>query len=285
MFRNAARVLQQPLSQARRSTTALTTTSINTLRTMSNSALTADFGNEHITPGIGRLAKDTVIERGEGTWVWDTKGEKYLDFTSGIGVTSIGHSHPAITKAVTEQLGKITHSQVNIAHSLSQLQLIERLIPVMPSKELDTFFLTNSGSEAVENAVKVAKSSTGRRGVVVMQGSYHGRTYVTSAMTTSKTVYSAGFGTSIAGIYPVPFPYASQLYAPADSDPAAMTEVALAQLGMLFKQQIPAHEVACIILEPVLGEGGYVPAPKEYLQGLREICDREGIVLSKFHPV
>lgn len=244
-----------------------------------STSISSDFGNKHITPGIGRVSNDLVIEKGKGTWVWTTDGKKWLDFTSGIGVTCLGHAHPAITAAVTSQVEKISHSQVNIAHSLSQLQLIEKLIPVMPSPELDTFFFTNSGSEAVENAVKVAKNYTNRRGVVVMQGSYHGRTYATSAMTTSKTVYSAGFGASLPGIYPTPFPYASQLHVPADTPVEKMTELSLSHLALLFKQQIPAHEVACIVIEPVLGEGGYVPAPKEWLQGLREVCDKEGIIL------
>lgn len=246
---------------------------------MSTSHITPAFGKKHVTPGIGRLANDLIIERGEGTWVWTTDGKKLLDFTSGIGVTCIGHAHPAITAAVTAQLQKIVHSQVNIAHSLAYLTLIDRLIPYMPSKDLDTFFFANSGAEACENAVKVAKAYNGRRGVVVMQGGYHGRTYATSAMTTSKTVYSAGFGTSLAGIYPTPFPYHSQLHLPLSTSVADLSALSLSHLSLLFKQQIPASEVSCIILEPVLGEGGYVPAPKEFLEGLRAICDKEGIVL------
>ncbi|KAJ9092016.1 hypothetical protein QFC21_006996 [Naganishia friedmannii] len=251
----------------------------HTAITKPSSELSTEFANKHITPGIGRVASDLIIERGKGSWVWTTDGRKWLDFTSGIGVTCLGHAHPAITAAVTAQLEKIVHSQVNIAHSEAYVRLVERLLPLMPDPSLDTFFFTNSGSEAVENAVKVAKNYNNRRGIVVMQGSYHGRTYATSAMTTSKTVYSAGFGTSIAGIYPTPFPYASQLHMPADTPTEDLTKLALSHLSLLFKQQIPASEVSCIILEPVLGEGGYVPAPADFLKALREICDREGILL------
>lgn len=241
--------------------------------------LTPAFAARHITPGIGRVSNDLVIERGKGVHVWTTDGRKWLDLTSGIGVTCLGHCHPALVKAVQQQAEQITHLQVNVAQSLPMLKLVNQLLPVMPSPELDTFFFASSGSEAVENAVKVAKHHTKRRGVVVMQGGYHGRTYAASAMTTSKTVYSAGFGTSLAGIYPAPFPYASQMNMPADTSDADLSHLALAQLQLLFKQQIPASEVACIVIEPVLGEGGYVAAPAEYLQGLRKICDEHGIVL------
>jgi 4-aminobutyrate aminotransferase len=232
-------------------------------------------------------------------------------------VTCLGHAHPAITAAVTSQLSKISHSQVNIFHSLAQVTLIDRLLPHMPTG-LDTFFFANSGAEAVENAVKVSKAFNGRRGVVVMQGGYHGRTYGSSAMTSeqrtrgarrggsdrrvtliprspliptliprsprspaSKTVYSAGFGTSLPGIYPTPFPYASQLHLPPSTPSTHLTDLSLSALSLLFKQQIPAHEVSCIVLEPVLGEGGYVPAPDGWLKALREVCDKEGILLGE----
>lgn len=150
---------------------------------ITNFDLSAAFGSKHITPGIGRLSNELVIEKGKGTWVWTTDGRKWLDFTSGIGVTCLGHAHPVITKAVQKQVEEISHLQVNLAHSAPMLKLINKLIPNMPDPSLDTFFFANSGSEAVENAVKVAKNYTGRRGIVVMQGSYHGRTYATSAMT------------------------------------------------------------------------------------------------------
>ncbi|KAJ9102208.1 hypothetical protein QFC20_005037 [Naganishia adeliensis] len=258
--------LRRSLLNLTRRTAPTMTRQAHTAITKPASELSTEFANRHITPGIGRVASDLIIERGKGSWVWTTDGKKWLDFTSGIGVTCLGHAHPAITAAVTTQLEKIVHSQPTSAWS-------SVLLPLMPDPSLDTFFFTNSGSEAVENAVKVSKAYNNRRGIVVMQGSYHGRTYATSAMTTSKTVYSAGFGTSIAGIYPTPFPYASQLHMPADTPTEDLTKLALSHLSLLFKQQIPANEVSCIVVEPVLGEGGYVPAPPEFLKGSARVFD------------
>jgi 4-aminobutyrate aminotransferase len=153
-----------------------------------NAAKLTQFGVKHVAKGIGRLSTE-VLETGSGSYVTTVSGRKMLDFTSGIGVTNLGHCHPAVTKAAQAQVGKLVHGQVNIAFQKPYLELIERLMPLMPHKSLDTFFFWNSGSEAVEAAVKLARQATKKQNVIVMQGSYHGRTFGTMAMTRSKTVY------------------------------------------------------------------------------------------------
>ncbi|TPX62550.1 hypothetical protein PhCBS80983_g00331 [Powellomyces hirtus] len=240
------------------------------------------FGSRHIGRGIARMS-EIAWERGEGSWMHSADGKKYLDFTCGIGVTNLGHCHPKITKAAQHQCGQVVHAQCNVGYHGPQLQLMEKLLPVMPHKSLDTFLFVNSGSEAVESAIKLARHSTKKQNVVVMQGGFHGRTIATASMTRSKTIYSAGFGPMMSGVFTTPFPYEyhynlSRAAQGNKSDDACADE-ALWQLRLLLKQQTAPSDTAAIILEPVLGEGGYVPAPKKYMQGLRKICDEHKILL------
>ncbi|KAG0648920.1 Delta-aminovalerate aminotransferase [Hyphodiscus hymeniophilus] len=202
----------------------------------------AQFGIKHVAKGIGRLSTE-VLESGKGSYVTTVEGRKMLDFTSGIGVTNLGHCHPAVTKAAQEQVGKLVHGQVNIAFQKPYLELIEFLVPLMPHKSLDTFFFWNSGSEAVEAAVKLARHATKKQNIIVMQGSYHGRTFGTMAMTKSKTVYGENYAPLMPG------------------------------------RETAPSDTAAIVIEPVLGEGGYVPPPAGYLAKVREICDKNNILL------
>lgn len=242
----------------------------------------AQFGTKHIAKGIGRLSQD-VLESGAGSYVTTTEGRKMLDFTSGIGVTNLGHCHPAVTKAAQAQVGKLVHGQVNIAFQKPYLDLIESLLPVMPHPSLDTFFFWNSGSEAVEAAVKLARHATKKQNIIVMQGSYHGRTFGTMAMTRSKTIYGENYGPLMPGVFSVPFPYCKQCAVAMHSegkfgfDNCCMDPVL--QLELLLKRESAPSDTAAIFIEPVLGEGGYVPPPKEYLARVREICDKNNILL------
>ncbi|KAG2212931.1 hypothetical protein INT45_007861 [Circinella minor] len=242
----------------------------------------AQFGKQHIAKGIGR-STELVIERGQGSYLWTVDGKKYLDLTTGIGVTSTGHNHPKVVKAVQDQAANLSHAQVNLFYHKPMLELIERLKPKMPSPELDTFFFANSGAEAVENAVKLARHATKRPNIIVFQGSYHGRTLGTMALTTSKTIYSAGFGPLIPGVHVAPFPYHQQWTAhkadPTKFDAEWCVQESLHQLEILLKQRSHPEETAAILLEPVQGEGGYVAPPATFLQGLRKICDKHGILL------
>ncbi|KIW88401.1 4-aminobutyrate transaminase [Cladophialophora bantiana CBS 173.52] len=241
----------------------------------------AEFGIRHVAKGIGRLSTE-VIESGSGSYVTMTSGKKMLDFTCGIGVANLGHCHPAVTKAAQAQAGKIVHAQVNIAFQRPYLELIESLLPVMPHKSLDTFFFWNSGSEAVEAAVKLARHATKKQNIIVMQGSYHGRTFGTMAMTRSKTIYGENYAPLMPGVFSVPFPYCAQCSIASHTgkhgfDNCCMDPVA--QLELLLKRETAPSDTAAIFIEPVLGEGGYVPAPPGYLARVREICDKNNILL------
>ncbi|KAI9315074.1 pyridoxal phosphate-dependent transferase [Dichotomocladium elegans] len=249
---------------------------------MSSSAKYVDFAKQHIAHGIGR-STELVIERGQGTYVWDVDGKKYLDLTTGIGVTSTGHCHPKVVKAVQKQAANLSHGQVNLCFHKPMLELIEQLKPKMPAPELDTFFFWNSGSEAVEASIKLARHATKRQNIIVFQGSYHGRTFGAMALTTSKTVYSAGFGPVMPGVHVAPFPYYQQWAAhradPSRFDAEWCAQESLRQVEILLKQRSAPEDTAAMLIEPVQGEGGYVAPPKSFLQGLRKICDKHGILL------
>jgi 4-aminobutyrate aminotransferase len=239
----------------------------------------AAFGEQHIAKGIGRLTKH-VFEDGKGTYITTDKGVKLLDLTAGIGVVNLGHCHPKVSAAAAEQCGKITHAQVNIGFSGPQIRLLKELVPIFPHPSLDTVFLWNSGAEAVEAAVKLARGATKKPNIIVMQGSYHGRTNATASMTRSKTIYGEGHGPLAGGIFATAFPYYSQFGgATPDTPTEELVNQSLLQLKLTLQQQTSPSDTAAVILEPVLGEGGYVPAPPEFLHGLRKICDENNILL------
>ncbi|MCJ7678468.1 MAG: aminotransferase class III-fold pyridoxal phosphate-dependent enzyme [Anaerolineales bacterium] len=215
-----------------------------------------------------------LVERGEGPYLIDTSGQRYLDFTCGIGVTNTGHAHPRVVQAIQEQAAKLIHGQAALMVHQPMLHLVEELLPIMP-KPLDTFFFTNSGAEVIEGAVKLARHATKRPNVIVFQGSFHGRTNATMAMTTSKTIYRAGYSPLASGVFVAPFPYAYHY----GWDEETTVRFCLRELKLLLKSQTAPDETAAIVIEPVLGEGGYVPAPDEFLRSLRELCDHYGILL------
>lgn len=217
---------------------------------------------------------DLYVERGEGAYLYGKDGKKYLDFTSGIGVTNTGHAHPRIVAAVQEQAGKLLHGQANIVYHEPMIRLTEALSEILPDK-LDTFFFSNSGAEAVEAAVKLSRAATGKQNVIVFQGSFHGRTHATMAMTTSKTIYRAGYQPLVPGIFVAPFPYRYRY----GWDEQTTVDFCLHELKHMLKTQTAPEETAALIIEPVLGEGGYVPAPPEFLQALRELCNEYGMLL------
>jgi 4-aminobutyrate aminotransferase len=240
---------------------------------------TAAFGEQHIAKGIGRLTKH-VFEDGKGTFITTDKGVKLLDLTAGIGVVNLGHCHPKVSAAAAAQCSKITHAQVNIGFSSTQIALLKELIPILPDPSLDTVFFWNSGAEAVEAGVKLARAATKKPNIIVMQGSYHGRTNATASMTRSKTIYGEGHGPLMGGVFATAFPYYSQFGgATPDTPTEELVNMALLQLKLTLQQQTSPSDTAAIILEPVLGEGGYVPAPPAFLHGVRKICDENKILL------
>jgi 4-aminobutyrate aminotransferase len=232
----------------------------------------ATTARSHLAP-VWFQVTDLQVATGEGCWVTTVDGDRYLDFTSGIAVTSTGHAHPAVVEAIRRQAGRFIHAQVNCyRHDLLE-PLAERLAAVTPDG-IDTFFFCNSGAEATEAAVKLAKQATGRPNVVVFQGSFHGRTHLAMAMTTSKTAYRAGHAPLPSGVFPAPFPYTVGTGLSEDE----AVDRALDGVRFLLASQTAPAETAAMILEPVLGEGGYHPAPASFLRGLRRICDDEGIL-------
>jgi len=216
---------------------------------------------------------DLEVASGQGCVITTTAGEDYLDFTSGIAVTSTGHCHPRVVAAIAEQAGRFIHAQVNIyRHDLLE-RLGARLAEVCP-EPIDTFFFANSGSEATEGAVKLAKQVTGRPNIIVFTGSFHGRTHLTMAMTTSKTAYRAGHGPLPSGIFVAPYPSALDH----GGDAEAASAACLAHVRHLLASQTAPAETAAVVIEPVLGEGGYIPAPGSFLRGLAELCAEHGIL-------
>lgn len=215
-----------------------------------------------------------VSEKAEGCWVHDISGEKYLDFTCGIGVTNTGHCHPAVVKAIQEQAAKFIHAQMNLVKHKPIIELVDELQTIVP-EQIDSFFFTNSGAEAIEGAIKLARHATRRTNIIVFQGSFHGRTVGTMSLTTSKTIYRVGYQPLMAGVFVAPYPYAYRY----GWDEETTSRWCLEELEFLLLSQTAPEETAAIVIEPVLGEGGYVVPPKSFMQGLRKICDQHGILL------
>ena len=228
--------------------------------------------SEHLS-NVWYQVTDLPVVEGFGCIVRTSDGREYLDFTSGIAVTSTGHCHPKVVAAIQDQATKFIHSQVNCYRNPIVGALADRLHEVTPDG-IDQFFFCNSGAEATEAAVKLARQATKRPNVIVMDAAFHGRTMLTMAMTTSKTSYRAGFQPLPSGIFPTPFPTAFMW----GCDEAEAARRALKQLKHLLKSQTAPDETAAIVMEPVLGEGGYIAAPQAYIEGVREICDETGIL-------
>ncbi|WP_028936805.1 aspartate aminotransferase family protein [Pseudonocardia spinosispora] len=212
--------------------------------------------------------------RGEGVYLYDADDRRYLDFTAGIGVTSTGHCHPRVVAAAQDQVGKLIHGQYTTIMHEPLLKLADRLGDVLP-EQLDSVFFMNSGSEAVEASVRLARHATGRPGIISFTGGFHGRSMGAAALTTSGAKIRAGLGPLMPGVSVAPFPYAFR-YGWSEQE---AVEFSLRELDYLLATSAPASDTAAFIVEPVLGEGGYVPTPASFLAGLRERADQHGILL------
>ncbi|QDU09675.1 4-aminobutyrate--2-oxoglutarate transaminase [Gimesia aquarii] len=214
-------------------------------------------------------AHSIFIQRAENAELWDVEGRRYIDFGAGIAVVNTGHCHPKVKTAVAEQLEHFSHTCVMVTPYESAVALAEKLNEAAPiSTECRTIFVT-SGAEAVENSIKIARAHTGRRGVIAFQSGFHGRTNMTMGLTGKITPYKKSFGPFPAEIYHVPFPMEYHGVSVEDANRAIET---------LFKVDIAPEDVAALIIEPVLGEGGFYPAPDHFLSTLRKTCDQHGIV-------
>jgi 4-aminobutyrate aminotransferase len=227
-------------------------------------------GASHIS-NVWAKTTDLQVVRGHGCRVVDVNGVEYLDFTAGIAAASTGHSHPKVVEAISEQAGRFIHAQQNVyTHDLLE-PLGARLAEITPAS-IETFFFGNSSDEIVEIAVKVAKHATGRHSVVVLDGAFHGRTNLTMAMSTSRSIDRAGYGPFPPGVFVAPFPD------PHASDQEAEISGALRGLDRLFQTQVVPTEVAAIVVEPVISERGYIPTPAGFIRGLADRCREHGIL-------
>jgi 4-aminobutyrate aminotransferase/(S)-3-amino-2-methylpropionate transaminase len=210
-----------------------------------------------------------VIERGDGATLTDVDGNTFIDFTGGVGCLNVGHSHPRVVEAAQEQLERFSHTDFTIVPYEVYVRLAERLCELAPIANAKAAFF-NAGTEAVENAIKFARSHTGRPAVIAFEGGFHGRTLLSLSMTSKTHPYKAGLGPFAPEVYRVPFPNEYR-------GPGA--EEALGALERALVTQVAAETVAAIVIEPVQGEGGFVVAPKEFMEGVRRLCDEHGIVM------
>ena len=230
-----------------------------------------------VVPAVWGRITNLDVDRGEGSWLITRDGTRYLDYSSGIGVTNTGHAHPKVAAAIAAQAQKLLHGQQNIVYHEPGLRLYERLQGLLPGGPWQAF-LSNSGAEAVEASVKLARVATGRPVILAFRGGFHGRTAQTMALTTAKDTYRGAFEPLPGSVYHTPFPYCYRA-AGGPHDPSACTCDWEAQLDLLFHQIVDPSKVAAIIVEPVLGEGGYVVSPPSFLPRLREITRQHGILL------
>ena len=245
---------------------------------MSNDTLANEFPSSELL----RARRDVALPRNlptksgiyaaraQGVELWDVEGKRYIDFIGGIGVLNVGHNHPKVVQAIKDQADKFIHTAFGIAQYESYVALAERLNALAPGDTPKKTAFFNSGAEAVENAVKFARRITGRPGVIAFEGGFHGRTLLATALTGKAAPYKIGFGPFPPGIYHAPYP---------NPEKGLSSEVSLGCIRGLLKADIPADEVAAILVEPVQGEGGFNPAPNEFLKELRALCDEHGILL------
>jgi 4-aminobutyrate aminotransferase len=216
----------------------------------------------------GVATTDLVVTRAWGARIWDADGSEYIDFAGGIACQNLGHGNAAVVRAIHEQVDRYLHQCFMVGMYEPYIAVAAKLDELWPGKAATKTLLVNSGAEAIENAVKIARAATDRPAVVVFDRAFHGRTNLTMAMT-SKLVYKQGFGPLATDVYRAPAPYPYRGVSTAD---------ALHGLELLFKQDVDPQNVACIVLEPVQGEGGFIPMPEDFVRALRELCDAHGIV-------
>lgn len=216
---------------------------------------------------------DVVAERGEGSWLIDVEGRRFLDLGAGIAVNTTGHGHPQVVEAITAQARLLVHTSV-VVHQTRNIALAERIGALCPFLDDPQVFFCNSGAEAVDGALKLARRVSGRPAVVAFRRGFHGRTLAATTLTTAKGRYREGYEPLLSGVYHAPYCIPHE-----HASPEAGVDAALAELDRVLAHQAPPANVGAMIVEPVLGEGGYVPPPRDWLVGLRARCDEHGILL------
>ncbi len=228
----------------------------------------------HLSPVLGRYFERSW-SHGVGHRLYDTAGRAYLDFANGIAVTALGHAHPRVTAAIHAQVDRLIGPTGAMGYSEPVVTLARMLAETLPDP-IDTIMFLNSGSEAIDGALKLARRVTGRPGIIAFRGGFHGRTFGATSITTSNINYRTGYEPLLPGVQFAPFPAA---YRDFGGDETAATEACLRDLRSLLASVVPPSAVAAIVIEPVQGEGGYTPAPPAFLRGLRALCDEHGILL------
>lgn len=231
-----------------------------------------DRHNDVLAPVIGFNTQLHIVEA-DGIWVKDSEGNRWADFACGTAVTNLGHNHPNVVDAAKAQLDRLVHSGM-IFHYDTSVEAAERLRSITPST-IEKFGFANSGAEAVEASVKLAKYTTGRQGVVTFRGGFHGRTMGSVAYTTSKAKYRDGYHPVLGSVFVTPFPHPYRWGVSTEE----AVDMALNELSLMFKHVVSPSNIACFLIEPVQGEGGYYPAPSRFLSEIRSIADEHGILL------
>jgi len=234
----------------------------------------AALAGGHLTPVLGRYFERSW-SHGVGHRLFDTSGKAYLDFANGIAVTALGHAHPAVSAAIHAQVDRLLGPTGAIGYAEPVVRLVDRLAATLPDP-IDSIMLLNSGSEAIDAAMKLTRRVTGRPAIIAFQGAFHGRTYGATSITSSSPNYRRGYEPLLPSVYLAPFP---SVWREFDGDEAHATEVSLDRLRSMLASVAPAETVAAIFIEPVQGEGGYLPAPVAFLRALRALCDQHGILL------
>jgi 4-aminobutyrate aminotransferase len=222
-----------------------------------------------ISRGVG-VQTEIYVDRALNSEVWDIEGNRYIDFAAGIAVVNTGHCHPTVMAAVTEQMSRFTHTCHQVLPYENYVRLAERLNAVVPGDFPKKTVFVTTGAEAVENAIKVARIATNRNAIIAFGGAFHGRTMMGMSLTGKVDPYKKGFGAMMPDVYHVPFP--QDVHGISSDD-------AMAGITKLFKADLDPSRVAAIIFEPVQGEGGFYPAPKELVRAIRALCDEHGIVM------
>lgn len=219
---------------------------------------------------------DLVAKKARGCYLWDVNGEKYLDFVQGIAVNALGHNYPPIVEAIKAQADELIDASFNLVNYESTLTLAKKLAGVTP-EGLTSIFFTNGGAEATDSALKMAMAYTNRSSVIAFMGSFHGRTCGATSITGSNSKYRRHYAGLMGSVYFTPYP--GRDLCPPEIAPDKRGEYALFELKKLLRYIVSPDDVACIYMEPVMGEGGYVVPPKEFVQEVRKICDEYGILL------
>ncbi len=234
-----------------------------------NNAQLNELKQRYVASGAASPATQ-FADRAENAEIWDADGNRLIDFAGGIGVLNVGHRHPKVVQAVKDQLDKVMHTCQTVMPYEGYVRLAEKLSQITPVRGHAKVMLANSGAEALENAVKVARAATGKNNVICFDGGYHGRTFMTMAMNGKVAPYATDFGSMPGNVFRAPFPVPYH---------GVSEDEALRGLKMTLKTDANPKDTAAIVLEPILGEGGFYPAPASFLKAIREICDEHGMLM------